>query len=97
MKAWQLLKSNKNWCRGNFARDNGGMGVPPDDPTAFSFCAVGALRKIYTEGTMAYFYMDRKLREYIVLKTQFKGTTSWNDHKNQRWNRVKEVLKKLDI
>ena len=97
MQAWQLFKSNKNWCRGNFARDKKGMGVDAADSTAVSFCAIGALRRVYEEGSHIYFRKSAVLYDYINTNTVFNGPAGWNDSPNQRWGRVKAVLKKLNI
>jgi hypothetical protein len=97
MKAWQLFKSKKNWCQHNFARDKNGMGVDSADSTAVSFCAIGALRKIYGEGSEVYFTKSIRLNDYIADKTIFSGPTGWNDSVNQRWGHVKAVLKGLNL
>ncbi len=97
MKAWQLFKSRKNWCQGNFSRDKNGMGVDSQHSTAVSFCAIGALRKIYGEGTNDYFNKCMLLCNYVESNTHFLNPTGWNDHENQRWGRVKAVLKRLDV
>ncbi len=97
MKAWQLFKSKENWCRGRYAQDKNGNGVGSQDSTAVTFCAVGALRKVYKEGTQAYHDKCILLDDYITSKTLYIGTTAWNDDKTQRWSKVKAVLKRLDI
>ncbi len=97
MKAWQLFKNRKNWCQGSWGRDKNGMTVYTDDPCAVTFCAVGAMRKVYKEGTGIYARMDWKLRHYVMSNTQYEGIAAWNDHKNQRWGKVKAVMKKLNI
>lgn len=101
MKAWQLFKSRKEWCRGWFALNKEEMNVESNSIAAVRWCAIGALRKAYNYNdsnySTVYFDMERKLAGYVVLRTRFGDITKWNDHKNQRWNKVKAVLKKLDI
>lgn len=97
MKAWQLFKNRKNWCQGSWARDKAGMTVHTDDSEAVTFCAVGAMRKVYKEGTVRFGRMEQKLRSWVVYNTRFEGTAIWNDDENQRWGRVRAVLKKLNI
>ncbi len=97
MKAWQLFKSRKNWCQGTYARDKNGMEVDSQDSTAVSFCATGALRKIYGENTNGYFNKEMLLHNYIGSNTRFFSSIGWNDHENQRWGRVKAMLKRLDV
>ncbi len=97
MKAWKLFKSKENWCKGWFALSKEKMNVSANSPDAIKWCAVGALRKAYNQDTLVYFEMERKLHNYVDLKTRFDEIAKWNDHENQRWGRVKAVLKRLDI
>ncbi len=95
MKAWQLFKSRKNWCQGTWATDKYGTHVTPESRDAVAVCAAGAIRRAYDFSFR--YKIEMKLHNYVVSKTQFNCIPAWNDHKNQRWNRVKAVLKKLDI
>ncbi len=97
MKAWKLFKNRKDWCQGSWARDKEGDTVHTSDPTAVTFCVVGAMRKVYKEGTARFDRVEQKLRSYVVYNTRFEGSAVWNDDVNQRWGKVKAVLKKLDI
>ena len=96
-KAWQILSSSKKWVRGHFAKDKDGMSVDPSDRTAVCFCAAGALMRAYGEGSNKYESAAMRLRDHIVTNTIWAGIPSWNDHQEQRWDRVRAVLKRLDI
>lgn len=45
-QALALFKGGKRWLKGDFAADKEGNSVEPKDPTAHSFCALGALQRI---------------------------------------------------
>ncbi len=97
MKAWQLFKSNKDWCRRAFAQTINGQDVTSSSGVAVRWCAAGAIRKVYSLNSQVMFDMEIKLSHYVKQKTRFMQISAWNDSKHQRWNKVKAVLKRLDI
>ena len=97
MKAWQVFKSRKDWCRHDFAQDVNGLGVPPPANTAIRWCAAGAMRRVYEVDSPELRVQTEKLMQHIRTKTRFDHISTWNDNKHQRWNKVKAVLKRLDI
>ncbi len=97
MKAWELFKSSKNWCQHDFAQNVRGYPVESTGTAATRWCAAGAIRKIYNLNSTETMFENRKLIDYIENNTGFNEISTWNDNKHQRWNRVRDVLKKLDI
>ena len=61
MKAKELLSRREAWTRGVIARNASGQGVPPLDPSAVSWCIVGALVKCYNLKTQDYYMALSKL------------------------------------
>ncbi len=97
MKAWKLFKSSKNWCQGTYAVNSHGRNVDYYSTDAVAFDATGAIRRVYKNNSSTEYGLGIKLLDYVSLKTRFDTIPKWNDHKNQRWKKVKAVLKKLNI
>ncbi len=100
-KAWKVLEQ-KGWCKSHYALDADKKSVDPHDPSACSFCTVGAIMRAYgddddtnTPGVKARI----KLIEYLQKssKNVAGSITVWNDNKGQTKKQVISVLKELDI
>jgi len=90
MKAWQLLRTKKQWCQHSNAIDKTGEPVNPRHKTAVSWCANGAIYKCYPVG---WSHIEQKL-----LAALFHWSIDfWNDRPDRKFSQVKAVLKKLDI
>ncbi len=97
MKAWQLLKSKKQWSQGGYAVDLMGIVCNPEENHAVKWCALGAIIKVYGGHTQKMNDKRITLSHYVHSQTRFLGTAAWNDDKNQRFKQVKAVLRRLGI
>lgn len=93
MKIRQLLKTRKQWTRGEESRDKYGHPVDPHDRRAVRWCLFGAMLKCYP-GKKKYAVRD-KLRDHYF--EGFVNFVSWNDGNERKFSEVKELVKKLNI
>lgn len=99
MKVKELLSDKSKWIKNVFAKNKEGDEVNYHDPTAYSFCLAGAVRRCYSE-TEEVFH-DISLQ--ISIKTHQDITqwnwsiVQWNDDPERTFEEVKELVEELDI
>ena len=90
MKAWQLLKTKKQWCQEANAKTAMGSYVSAHSKFAAQWCLLGALAKCYGE--------EGYLKPFKKCSPHMAGNpVIWNDSPTRKFSEVKALLKKLDI
>jgi len=85
--ARKLIEKPENWCQWSLAKNIKGEPVKINDPTAFSFCIIGALDKIIGKETpYSYNYNERDLLFSVTSNPAVLNDSSTH----------KEVLETLD-
>ena len=90
MKAWQLLRTKKQWCQYSNAINKKSELVNPRHKTAVSWCAYGAIYKCYPLGFS-------RIEQQLEASIPYWSLEFWNDDPARKFSEVKAVLKKLDI
>ena len=92
MKAWELLRTKKQWCQGTSARTETGGTTNSQNPDAASWCILGAISKCYGHD------QDYEAQTFLFRrKSRIKSMSIWNDNPQRKFSEVKALLKKLDI
>lgn len=92
MKAWELLSATGAWCKEAFAKNISGEKVHPSSTDACSWCAAGALQKIYGDSHHIYWHTLRR-----AIPSPWEGVAEWNDASTTTQEHVIEKLKALDL
>jgi len=92
MKAWQLLRTKKQWCQGAYARDEFNHPVSFISENAVSWCVGSAIDKCYTRTVHQ---QHSRIKLFNALGKQ--SLTEWNDAPARKFSEVKALLKKFDI
>lgn len=90
-KVWKLLSKRGAWTQGRSARSKSGAPVPPGSEKAVSFCATGAICRIYgheIESGVVYVELSEHLKCDRVV--------DWNDAPNRRKKEVIAAFKAID-
>ena len=95
MKAWEVLEKY-GWTQRAFARNKYEEEVSEHSNLAVSFCALGAISKIYNNNFPLEMEVCRKLRIRLELEPTTRSITDWNDKAKSKEEIIK-VLKELDI
>jgi hypothetical protein len=90
MKAYELLKSHRQWTRGAFARTARGVECDAADPRAVRWCLLGALQKC-TEG-----HEYDRIRAAIRRELCTTCIAVWNDER-ATYDEVIRLLRRLDL
>lgn len=91
MKVKELLSKKSKWTKGTMARDKKGFEVDYNDPTAYSFCLVGAIRRCYGVPSSG------KVLHQITDKLNISTIHKWNDRPDCTFEEVKALVEELDI
>jgi hypothetical protein len=87
----------KGWCRGASARNANERNVQPDNPTAVSFCASGALSKasyLYEGYQWPLFYSASVAVENVLGLSATESLYEWNDRRGRTQAEVVAALRK---
>jgi len=104
----ELLSSSVSWTQGAFARDQDGKSVYPHDPSAVSWCLLGAISYVYHEDCTAcqkvndliMDYYAKKNYRYVPPENRWHVETvieDWNDSPERSYEDVVELLKNTGI
>jgi len=94
MRAWQLLKTKKQWCQGAFAMDKDGFGVSLKSRKRVRFCVWGAIKHCYVRNPSKY---EEVFERFNKKLGNGRSIVDWNDNPKRKFSEVKALLKKLDI
>lgn len=91
------------WCHYAYARDSSGNRVLPDDPAACSFCATGAMEKVYgqdifgPQGVKSGMYraIMRRFRSKYS-KSEYLDIAEYNDSINSKKELIDMLLSLKD-
>lgn len=95
------ITDRETWIRGNYAVNNDGVWVNPDDPSASKFCAMGAIQSsVGEESDPIYSYKlettTRVVVDNIAEKKYGRSIVGVNDHSIFKGIAHKRVLKVFD-
>lgn len=90
MKAWQLLRDPERWNKGAAARDQNGKPCSYDNPSASSWCVLGALMMLYGPRGWA----SRLVKTEILVGC---WVPKWQDAPERTHAEVLAALKKADV
>jgi len=104
----ELLSSPESWTQGTFARDQDGKSVYPDDPSAMSWCLLGAISYVYHEDSTACQHVNDLILDYYAKKNYryvppenrwYVDTVieDWNDSTERSYKDIAELLKNTGI
>lgn len=80
MAARKLIENPEHWCKSTSARTEDGWPLPsPNHPQAFSFCAVGALRRVIRVETLLPNLPEWQRLDFVARITSV-GPVYLNDH-----------------
>ena len=97
MKAYELIQNPENWTKGGFARNKLNVFVNERSPEACSFCAAGAIYKIYGSGRELNLMENYHELLFHVRVAGYLGITNWNDSYTQDHKKVYDTLRKFDL
>jgi len=105
MKAYQLLNSPDAWCQESPAETARGSKVSALDPKAVKWCALGAIRKVYSlvkwEKAMDSVLQALSVSERGIARmtesNKARCIMQWNDDRGTSFADIREVLRKADV
>ena len=89
MKVRELFTDESKWSQFAFARNKYGGRVDLDDPYAYSFCIIGAIRHCYPNE------LASDIKTKIVRLIGDERLLRWND--TSKFSEIKKVVEFLDI
>jgi hypothetical protein len=98
MKVKDLLRDEQRWTQGALARDYCGRECMPGSPDAEAWCLVGAIFRVYHEGSEINEAIDAVTR--LIVGYRIDGideVEEWNDDPGRTFAEVKAVIEKADV
>ena len=87
----KTILQTKDWCQGNYARDANKKPVIASDPSAVSYCLVGA---IWAATPIIDWHLRAEISECLQLLNGNSIPTKWNDQKGRTKQEVIDLLDK---
>ncbi len=94
MKIKELLKSPKQWTKGQYARNKSGLAIQSTDPEAVCWCIMGAANRCYPSVKNS--KLNQNIQHLIGEEIGYNPSV-WNDAPERTFEDVHALAEKLDI
>lgn len=99
-EALEIISQRGRWIKDSLAlRRDGHEEVDPENPEAYKFCAIGALRRVGVDADEDYGYADRNLvpkeQRFLLEAAQKQGflnIPAFNDHRKTTKKKMVELF-----
>ena len=101
MKAYELIEQF-DWCQGDYALNENGAYVAPENPEAVCFCSLGAIVRCYEAGLSQDLAVQRlaseiQRGEHYLFISGGSVVVRWNDTRGRKKQDVIEMMKAADV
>lgn len=101
MKAYELIEQY-GWCQGDYALNENGADVAPDNPEAVCFCSLGAIERCYDPGLARELAIHRlseeiQKNEHYLFISGGSIVVRWNDTRGRKKQDIVEMMKAADV